>query len=359
MGNSLPIPDDQLQEAMNRLQLTKPEISRVWKVFQKYDKDSSGSIDIKEFYLLIDEEKSVFGDAVFELVDVDHNGHLEFGEFVLCITKYCLLGKQDVLKFCFNIFDKDKSGFIDQTELSELTHLLHGKDMKANVKVALEKIDEMIQDDGKIEFHEFEQIHAQFPMLLFPSFRIQENMMDATFGQSWWRNKKEQLAMSKGLDEKMEEKRRLAKLRREKHKRLRRLQNRMGICKFYCCFLQRSKYASILAEEDAIRESRRKKRMEEKKTIQRQLTQQKSLAKVYNTTTPSSNTQPRNSPQESNSALLTQAEKYLKKASILHMKPEDATEEWLEEQRKEHQQRSRERKAETERVARELNIQLS
>ena len=51
-------------------------------MFTKFDKDKSGTMDMKEFYQLIGEKQSIFGDSIFELIDVDNSGTLDYSEFV-------------------------------------------------------------------------------------------------------------------------------------------------------------------------------------------------------------------------------------------------------------------------------------
>ena len=67
-------------------------------------------MDVSEFYKLIGEKQSIFGDSIFELIDIDNSGTLDFSEFVTAVGTFCMFGKIDVLKFCFYIFDKDKNG---------------------------------------------------------------------------------------------------------------------------------------------------------------------------------------------------------------------------------------------------------
>lgn len=74
---------------------------------------------------MIEEEPSLFGDSIFELIDVSNNGLLEFGEFVQALATFCMFGTDDILKFCFYIFDKDRNSFINSDELQDLVGLLH------------------------------------------------------------------------------------------------------------------------------------------------------------------------------------------------------------------------------------------
>ena len=79
---------------------------------------------------------------------------------------------QEILQFCFYIFDKDKNGYIEKDELTSLVDLLHRQTQYSNTKQALlTAFDE--DNDGKMSFKEFEICHAKFPQLLYPAFRLQ------------------------------------------------------------------------------------------------------------------------------------------------------------------------------------------
>lgn len=78
MGNKVPVPDNRLQKMIDQLKLSKKDLGNLWRVFQRYDRDKGGTIDVAEFYRLIEEEQTVFGDSLFELVDIDCSGALDF-----------------------------------------------------------------------------------------------------------------------------------------------------------------------------------------------------------------------------------------------------------------------------------------
>ena len=54
--------------------MNKKHLRKLWAKFRKYDKDKSGAIDMDEFYALIHEKRCIFGDSIFELIDIDNNG---------------------------------------------------------------------------------------------------------------------------------------------------------------------------------------------------------------------------------------------------------------------------------------------
>jgi Ca2+-binding EF-hand superfamily protein len=78
MGAKVPVPDERMQEMIEKLQLTKKDQQRLWTTFTKFDKDKSGTMDMKEFYQLVGEKQSIFGDSIFELIDVDNSGTLDY-----------------------------------------------------------------------------------------------------------------------------------------------------------------------------------------------------------------------------------------------------------------------------------------
>ena len=66
----------------------------------------AGTIDIDEFFKAIHERHTAFGDAIFDLIDCDDSGVLDFSEFVTACGTFCMFG---------NIF-KIKNGLEDAEE---------------------------------------------------------------------------------------------------------------------------------------------------------------------------------------------------------------------------------------------------
>ena len=279
MGNTFPVPDERMQKIIDLLRLENKHISKMWSCFRRFDKDRSGSIDIDEFYLLVEEERTVFGDSIFELCDIESNGTLDFSEFVTVLSTYCMFGRQDVLKFCFFVFDKDKNGYIEQDELIALVEMLHGNNPNANCKTALDKFD--TNCDGKIDFDEFTALNNQYPMLLFPAFRIQESMMNNSMGELWWKSRKVMLENERKNRETNAERLKLKELQRTRAKAKRDLRRKMGIS-YYLLFWRRNKVAAQIAADEALRKERRDRRREKELEERKALSKQKSLAKLFN-----------------------------------------------------------------------------
>lgn len=279
MGNKLPVPDDRMQKVIDMLKMDKKSLAKLWKVFRKYDQDNGGTIDIEEFYKLIEEERTVFGDSIFELCDIESCGALDFSDFATVLSTYCMFGRMDILKFCFFVFDKDKNGFIEQDELFALVEMLHGNNPNANCKLALDKFD--TNSDGKIDFNEFTALNAKYPMLLFPAFRIQDSMMANTLGETWWKKKKVMLEGERSRKESMDSKLKMKELERQRKQNRRILKRRMGF-KYYLFFWRRRKVLAQIAAEEALRKEKRERKQQKKEEELRKLEKKKSLAKLFN-----------------------------------------------------------------------------
>ena len=275
----MPVPDDRMQKVIDLLRLKKKHLKILYKKFKHHDKDKSGTIDINEFYKMIHETRSVFGDSVFELIDIDDNGTLDFSEFVQTLGTYCMFGSHDILKFCYYVFDKDKNGYIEQDELHALIDMLHGNHYNSNCKVALEKFD--LNKDGKIDYGEFQLLNTNYPQLLFPAFRMQENMMIHSLGMKWWRSRKQMLEGDRATQRRHSEELRRKEEKRQKKIRQREIKRKMGSFRYYFMFWERGKYlAQINAEKKKKKKKKKKEKAEDWKRQHMELMKEKDAGPV-------------------------------------------------------------------------------
>jgi Ca2+-binding EF-hand superfamily protein len=120
-GGEVPILKDlKAIEAAEALNLSANHLRKLKMKFDDIDIDGSGSIDSTEFFETLGEPKSPFTDAVFAILDIDGSGQMEFDEFIRILATYCMYTQDEILRFCFEMFDKDGSGAIDEKELIEL-----------------------------------------------------------------------------------------------------------------------------------------------------------------------------------------------------------------------------------------------
>jgi len=143
-------------------------------------------------------KKNPFGDYLFNMVNLDGDGEfLSFSEFVTVVSTYALFGPEEILRFAFNCVDEDKSGFVSLAELDNLFAWLHTNG-SSNLNTALNKIKEKYdKGDGQINYENFKKIQREFPFVLHPAFKLQEDMHTAVLGLSWWKKKQKELGMIK------------------------------------------------------------------------------------------------------------------------------------------------------------------
>jgi Ca2+-binding EF-hand superfamily protein len=264
-----PVPDERTQQTIDMLKMNAKDLGVMWEKFSKYDKDKSGTIDIDEFYKLIGEKRSLFADSIFELIDLDQNNSLDFGEFIQTCGTFCMFGREDVRKFCYYIFDKDKNGYIEQDELTALIDLLHENDLEINCKSAIMKFD--TNGDGKIDFGEFTVMDVSYPMLLYPAYRLQESMMEKTLGGKWWKRTQIKLMAERDKVARKEQDKNAAETARKDKLRNMEIKRRMGPLNYYLCFWKRDQERMKLIKKEEKRKLLKQQQADEKQKKKEEL----------------------------------------------------------------------------------------
>ena len=93
--------------------------------------------------------------AIMKGADTDGSGEINYTEFLAATIDANVFLREDYLRTAFNMFDKDKSGKIDN---EEVIALLQGEDLgthvsKGAIQKAMKEID--ANGDGEIDFEEF------------------------------------------------------------------------------------------------------------------------------------------------------------------------------------------------------------
>ena len=146
-------------------------------LFLKIDENNDGVIEKKEFFsqlkkLFIDsidddhnenniEINNNFLEEIFNIIDTDKNGNIEYEEFLrAAIDKKSLIEDKN-LKFAFDFFDKDKSGFITLDEVIEIFNKNNENvASKDEFKKIIDEVD--LNKDGTIDFKEFKIMMEKF-----------------------------------------------------------------------------------------------------------------------------------------------------------------------------------------------------
>lgn len=139
--------------------MSKSERDDLAKVFKSFDANGDGKLsmeEVKDGYLnhygrvMSDEEV----EQMFQSVDTDNSGFIDYTEFVVAATNSSALNSQEKLHAAFRMFDKDGSGIISAEEIREVLCFGGTNSLSAEaVDGIIKQVDE--NGDGEIQFEEF------------------------------------------------------------------------------------------------------------------------------------------------------------------------------------------------------------
>lgn len=172
----------------------KPEsIKKAYQRFQETDVDHSGLIDYTEFCEVLQVEPSPQVEKLFQLFDNDKSGQIDVKEFMIGLSNFSGAGKEEKLKFAFMVFDEDGNGVITKQELLKILKArvllcavsgvrraergAQANHMASNDKEVARKADTIMMQadkdgDGVISFDEFVIVSKKFPNILFPAYSL-------------------------------------------------------------------------------------------------------------------------------------------------------------------------------------------
>lgn len=133
------------------------------KLFFSIDLNHDGKLEkneleyaYKKYCGLSEEDARIKAKMIFTNIDTDNNGFIETEEFIRACINPRLFNSYNYLKFAFDYFDNDKSGYISIQEI-EKKFLQSSKNKSDITKRELKKLFDRIDvnNDGQISFEEF------------------------------------------------------------------------------------------------------------------------------------------------------------------------------------------------------------
>mmetsp|Transcript_18592 Transcript_18592/g.32277 ORF Transcript_18592/g.32277 Transcript_18592/m.32277 type:complete len:173 (+) Transcript_18592:213-731(+) len=153
-ANTSSLLSEEIEEMARESDLTPKEIKRLYKRFQKLDRNQSGTLEPEELTMI---PELAMNPLVPRIVTFFEN--VNFREFVKLLSVFAEnADHEEKLKFAFRFFDVDNDGYLNTSDLNEILHLLCGDNLKA------EELDEIVQiiiqdadmdKDGKLSFVDF------------------------------------------------------------------------------------------------------------------------------------------------------------------------------------------------------------
>jgi Ca2+-binding EF-hand superfamily protein len=107
------------------------------------------------------------------LYDDEESGTVDFREFLLSMMNFVAVDKEERIKFSFEMFDENKTGFIAQAEITEIlrgNHMLSLQSVTRKAETIMKQATST--QNGTITLKEFLVISRKFPNILFPTAGI-------------------------------------------------------------------------------------------------------------------------------------------------------------------------------------------
>ena len=108
----------------------------------------------KTLLYFVSEEYLINFDTIFELLDSENRGYIEYEEFLRAALDRKLILTEENLKFAFNFFDKNNKGYFNEEEM--INAFMKEKINEQLCHLIFEEID--LNKEGKIDFQAFKNI---------------------------------------------------------------------------------------------------------------------------------------------------------------------------------------------------------
>ncbi|ETV82062.1 hypothetical protein H257_05580 [Aphanomyces astaci] len=176
---------DEMQELFESLGFTVYDMNNIYYALL----DKSGAINVYEFLEYFELTKTEFSRKTFNLMDKDGSGQVDFEEFVLALWNFCSFTQESLTRYSFSLYDSDGSGEIDLNEAEYFVQEMWGGKWHTNKNAEhiMNKLTAIATaSDGCIPIEKFVHFAHDNPLMMFPAFQIQHDMMDKILGEHFW-----------------------------------------------------------------------------------------------------------------------------------------------------------------------------
>lgn len=185
--------DARVDRNVKRLDIPDNLLEKVWTEYSKYMQGKKLSTD--DFFEHFGHtKKNILTEGLLDLVETESPSYVSFGEFIDIVCIWCTFDIDDIVKYCYFIIDREKTGTCNKLEVKYFVRQIWNYDTSSNIEVGLEYLDRFDGGDGLITYQEFLEMVRLFPQTFAPAFALQTNFYRNSFGLDWWERTKRDYA---------------------------------------------------------------------------------------------------------------------------------------------------------------------
>ena len=100
---------------------------------------------------------------------------------MLCLWNFCSCTKDALFRLSFELYDTDRSGYLDEKEMRKILRELYGKNNYEKNQGTIHILKELKKLDGELNYVQLQSLLGGI-LLLFPAFRLQACLQQNILG---------------------------------------------------------------------------------------------------------------------------------------------------------------------------------
>lgn len=169
---------------------------KLW--IEEIDFKREGTVTIHNFYSWIGEPRSEYGFWIIKRFLKDSHSLISFSEYFRLIISSSLLSKYELVMIAFVSVSKHEKFMIKDEWIYFVNSILDNQDRNAFVLKQFEFYASRDANDmSMLLFEDFVSLMRDFPFVMVPMYRFQNNIRRSHAGDSYWRNKIKEISSAK------------------------------------------------------------------------------------------------------------------------------------------------------------------
>lgn len=172
-----------------RWDLTPRELDLMYSKFRTLDITNDGEIEVEEFFSFMPESQFQLFDTIKAII-VPPNKRDEpvtFPIWLCAVFSFCFMTRAELAKQVFSAYDSRLRGRLSINNVFDLLHAIHCDNAFFPRDVVLEVENIVLKGGGRLDFDTFTKACHNFPMLLWPVYRVQQGMRESVLGLKLFR----------------------------------------------------------------------------------------------------------------------------------------------------------------------------